>query len=84
VYRQLFGSDAVVTAVHAGLECGLIGERIPDMDMVSFGPQIDGAHAPGERVNIVSVAKFWKLLLAVFEALAGASTDIPSQGKGTR
>lgn len=69
-YRNLFGSDPEVTAVHAGLECGLIGERIPDMDMVSFGPQINGPHAPGERVQISSVAKFWKLLAAVLDDLS--------------
>jgi len=85
VYRKLFDGDAVVTAVHAGLECGLIGERIPDIDMVSFGPQIDGAHAPGERVNVVSVAKFWKLLLAVLEELAAApAADSAHQDKGER
>jgi len=69
-YRRLFRSDPIVTAVHAGLECGLIGERIPGMDMVSFGPQITGAHAPGERVHIVSVSKFWTLLTAVLDDLS--------------
>lgn len=73
-YRRLFGADPLVTAVHAGLECGLIGERIPGMDMVSFGPQITGAHAPGERVHVPSVSKFWSLLAAVLEDL---STDRP-------
>ncbi len=61
-HRKLFDNDPLVTAVHAGLECGLIGERIPGMDMVSFGPQINGAHAPGERVSISSVERFWRLL----------------------
>jgi dipeptidase D len=69
-YRNLFGSDPHVTAVHAGLECGIIGERIPGMDMVSFGPQINGPHAPGERVHVPSVAKFWELLGAVLNALS--------------
>jgi len=69
-YRRLFESDPLVTAVHAGLECGLIGERIPGMDMLSFGPQITGAHAPGERVHIPSVAKFWSLLTAVLDDLS--------------
>jgi dipeptidase D len=69
-YRRLFRSDPLVTAVHAGLECGLIGERVPGIDMVSFGPQINGAHAPGERVNIPSVAKFWLLLAAVLDDLS--------------
>lgn len=69
-YRNLFGTDPEVNAVHAGLECGLIGEQIPGMDMVSFGPQINGPHAPGERVQISSVAKFWKLLGAVLDDLS--------------
>lgn len=69
-YRNLFGSDPEVTAVHAGLECGLIGEQIPGMDMVSFGPQINGPHAPGERVHVPSVAKFWKLLGAVLDDIS--------------
>jgi dipeptidase D len=69
-YRRLFGSDPIVTAVHAGLECGVIGERVPGMDMVSFGPQISGAHAPGERVQISSVARFWSLLTSVLDDLS--------------
>ena len=69
-YARLFGSEPEVTAIHAGLECGLIGERIPGMDMVSFGPEIRGAHAPGERVQIASVERFWRLLRAVLDDLS--------------
>ena len=66
-YEELFGKKPVVKAIHAGLECGLIGERFPGMDMVSFGPTIEGAHSPDERVEIATVQKFWDLLLAVLK-----------------
>ena len=56
-----------VNACHAGLECGILGQNYPDMDMVSFGPTINGAHSPDERVSISSVQKFWKLLLGILE-----------------
>ncbi len=69
-HARLFGSDAKLRAVHAGLECGLIDEKIPDMDMVSFGPQINDAHSAGEKVHIPSVEKFWRWLTAVLEDLS--------------
>ena len=69
-YRGIYGKEPIVTAVHAGLECGLLGERIPGIDMVSFGPEIRGPHAPGERVQISSVPKFWRLLVGVLDALS--------------
>jgi len=56
--------------VHAGLECGIIGEKVPGMDMVSFGPQIEFPHSPSERVHIGSVAEFWKVLTRALERLA--------------
>ena len=56
--------------MHAGLECGLIGEMIPGMDMISFGPQIDFPHSPDERVKVPSVAEFYKVLTAVLAELA--------------
>ena len=55
--------------VHAGLECGSIGAKYPGMDTVSFGPTIRGAHAPGERVEIASVEKCWRLLTAILADL---------------
>jgi dipeptidase D len=70
VYQRLFGEEPNVTAIHAGLECGLIGERVPGMDMVSFGPRIEGAHSPDERVYVASVQKSWKYLVAVLAQLA--------------
>jgi dipeptidase D len=72
VYTERWGKPAEVTAIHAGLECGLIGERLPGMDMVSFGPQIEGAHSPEERVQISSVARFWDALREVLARLARA------------
>jgi dipeptidase D len=70
VFAAVFGTDAKITAIHAGLECGLIGQRFPDMDMLSFGPEIQNAHSPDERVNIPSTARFWTLLKALLERLA--------------
>ena len=70
VYTELWGKQPEVTAVHAGLECGLLGEKVPGMDMISFGPQIEGAHSPDERVHIASVERFWNALRGVLRALA--------------
>ncbi len=68
-FRRVFHKEPRVTAVHAGLECGLFGERVPGMDMVSFGPDIKGPHAPGERVHAPSVERFWTLLAALLDDL---------------
>jgi dipeptidase D len=64
-YQALFDDTPKVMAIHAGLECGLLGERYPGLDMISFGPTIKGAHSPDERCGIQSTQKFWKFLLAV-------------------
>jgi len=64
-YKKLFGNDPVVKSIHAGLECGLFLEKYPELDMVSFGPTIRGAHSPDERISIETVDKFWKLLVEV-------------------
>ncbi|KAG1658662.1 hypothetical protein FOA52_007868 [Chlamydomonas sp. UWO 241] len=70
-YRTILGGkDAQVGAVHAGLECGLLGGKFPGMDTVSYGPTIRGAHSPDERVLVSTVAPFWDLTLAVCSALA--------------
>jgi dipeptidase D len=66
-YKKLFGNSPEVLAIHAGLECGLIGNVYPTMDMTSFGPTIKGAHSPDERIEIESVQKFWDLLLDVLK-----------------
>ena len=66
-YQSLFGKEPAVKAVHAGLECGIIGERIPGMDMVSFGPTLKDVHTPDEKILIDTVGKFWKFLLALLK-----------------
>ncbi len=63
LYRKLFKSEAKVSACHAGLECGILGTHYPGMEMISFGPNIRGAHSPDEKVQISSVQKFWKFYL---------------------
>ncbi|MGV3705580.1 MAG: aminoacyl-histidine dipeptidase [Arcticibacter sp.] len=65
VYQKQNNAQAEVVACHAGLECGILGKNYPQMDMISFGPTILGAHSPAERVSISSVQKFWKFLLEV-------------------
>lgn len=64
-YESMFTEKPRVVACHAGLECGILGQNYPDMDMISFGPTIHGAHSPDERVKISSVQKFWKFLKAI-------------------
>jgi dipeptidase D len=70
VYTEQFGQPASLQVIHAGLECGLLAASHPLLDMISFGPDIRGAHAPGESVKIESVARCWQLLKAVLQALA--------------
>ena len=70
VYTAQFGQPAHLQVIHAGLECGLLAASHPHLDMISFGPDIRGAHAPGERVEIASVARCWQLLKAVLQELA--------------
>ena len=69
VYAGLFGQEPRVTAIHAGLECGIIGRCVGGMDMVSLGPKIKGAHTPEEHVYVTSVQKSWKYLLALLAEL---------------
>ena len=69
VYKQEFGEEAAVKVIHAGLECGILGAIEPKLDMVSFGPTIRHPHSPDEKINIESVGKFWKLLVATLEHL---------------
>ncbi len=63
LYKERYHSEAKVSACHAGLECGILGTNYPDMQMISFGPNIKGAHSPDERVQISSVQKYWGFLL---------------------
>jgi dipeptidase D len=70
VFQEQFNRDPKITAIHAGLECGIIGEKFPGMDMISLGPEIRSPHAPGEKVQISSVENTWKLLKAYLAELA--------------
>ncbi|MEN3324302.1 aminoacyl-histidine dipeptidase [Mariniflexile soesokkakense] len=65
IYKDMNGEEAHVAACHAGLECGILGQNYPEMDMISFGPNIKGAHSPDERAQISSVQKYWKFVLEI-------------------
>jgi dipeptidase D len=67
IYENIFDKKPDVLACHAGLECGILGTNYPDMDMISFGPTIRGAHSPDERASISSSQKYWKYLLGILE-----------------
>jgi dipeptidase D len=69
-YERLFGEEPIVTAVHAGLETAVIGDKVPGLDMISFGPQIEAPHSPDERVSIPTVERFWRLLVAFVDELS--------------
>ena len=69
LYRERFGREAPILACHAGLECGILGKAYPDMQMISFGPNIRGAHSPDEKVQVSSVQKFWGFLQAVLREI---------------
>jgi dipeptidase D len=70
LHKEVLGTAPEVGAVHAGLECGIIGEKFPGMDMISFGPQIEFPHSPDERVKIATVEGFYRLLKATLSSLA--------------
>lgn len=69
LYTEMFGEKAHVMACHAGLECGIIGTNYPELDMVSFGPNIRGAHSPDEKVQISSVQKYWNFLIETLKRI---------------
>ncbi len=69
LYREMFSEEPNVAACHAGLECGLLGKHYPGMEMISFGPNIRGAHSPDEKVQISSVQKFWKYTLEALKRI---------------
>lgn len=75
LYEELFGDKAHVNAVHAGLECGILGTNYPDMQMISFGPNITGAHSPDERVQVSSVQKFWEFFLETLKRTPKRNKD---------
>jgi dipeptidase D len=68
-YEKLFGRAVEIKAVHAGLECGIIGEKYPVMDMLSLGPTLQMVHSPEERADIASVEKYWRFLAGILEAV---------------
>ncbi len=70
VHKDLFGKEPEVKAIHAGLECGIIGAKFAGMDMISFGPTIMGAHSPDERIQISTVERFWKLVESLVKDIA--------------
>ena len=67
LYKDMNGKEAHVAACHAGLECGILGTNYPKMDMISFGPNIKGAHSPDERAQISSAQKYWKFVLEILK-----------------
>jgi dipeptidase D len=69
-YKDLYGTEPAVKAIHAGLECGIIGETVPGMDMISFGPTIMHPHSPDEVLEIKTVEKFWNLLKETLARIA--------------
>jgi len=69
LYKEMNDEAPHVAACHAGLECGILGTNYPDMDMISFGPNIKGAHSPDERVQISSVEKYWKFVLEILKQI---------------
>jgi dipeptidase D len=69
VYKEKFGTEAEITAIHAGLECGLFKEKFGDMDMISFGPDMFGVHTPKEKLSISSTERTWELLIEVLKEI---------------
>lgn len=68
-YKKLFGKEPEIKAIHAGLECGIIGEKFPGMDMISMGPTLEAVHSPDEKIYIDTVEKFWKYLIEVLKSV---------------
>ena len=66
-WKELYDTEPEVKAIHAGLECGIIGEKFPGMDMVALGPQLEHPHSPEERVDLESMERLWKVVVAILE-----------------
>ena len=73
LYKKMFKEEPKVKACHAGLECGILGKHLPEVDMISFGPNIRAAHSPDEKVQISSVQKFWSYYLEVLKQIPSKS-----------
>ena len=69
VYQQMYGKAPQVLAIHAGLECGLLSEKLPDLDCVSIGPDMQDIHTSREKLNIASTCRTWEFLLEVLKNL---------------
>jgi dipeptidase D len=69
LFKEMYNKEPKVEAIHAGLECGIIGEKYPGMDMISIGPTIKYPHSPEEQVHISTVDKFHKYLLKILEEI---------------
>ncbi|MCP5169543.1 MAG: aminoacyl-histidine dipeptidase [Hahellaceae bacterium] len=76
IHTDLFGTPAKIQVIHAGLECGMLQAKYPHWDMISFGPTIQGAHSPDERVHIPSVQRFWDYLLAALDRLSAPASAL--------
>jgi len=69
IYKQMYNKDIKVEAIHAGLECGLFAKKMPGVDMISFGPNMENVHTPNERLSISSVARTWEYLKKILSSL---------------
>jgi dipeptidase D len=69
IFKEIYGNDPKVEAIHAGLECGIIGEKFPGMDMISIGPTIKYPHSPEEQVHVRTVDKTYKYVLKILESV---------------
>ena len=69
IYSEMFGKEPEVVAIHAGLECGLLSEKLPGLDCVSIGPEMHDIHTSRERLGIASTERTWKFLLEILKAL---------------
>ena len=70
VYRRLFEDEPVVASIHAGLETAVLGEKVPALDMLAIGPQIEYRHSPDERVSVPTVQRLWSLLAGIVDDLS--------------
>lgn len=69
LYKKMYGTEPTITAIHAGLECGFISEKLPDLDMIAFGPNVKDIHSPEERASISSMARVYEYLVKLLETL---------------
>jgi len=76
VYKNKFGKTPKIMAIHAGLECGILGSTYPAWDMISFGPTIRYPHSPDEKVNIETVRKFWEFLVETLKHIPGKNQPV--------